>query len=139
MNEKKLLELLKEFQEKPSDAARNSILEEFYPEIFEIAKIQAPKLPENYEITDLFNAGVIALMENIDKVNTENPEEMQLDVQNIIENAIQEELLLSIGPPNQMFINHDEATKIKKEYEKQNKNINKGVNNEKEKGQQEPK
>ena len=133
MNAKELLELIKKYKDNPSDSLRNGIVEELYADVFDMAKEQAPKLPEKYEISDLFNAAIIELLENIGSINTENTEEMHHDIFNIIENAIQNELALTIGPPAQTFIDHEEAQKLQQEIQK---NIDKGETDEKKKGQQ---
>ena len=138
MNKLQLFKLFQEFKKKRSDALRNSIVEALYQDIFDIAKEQAPKLPENYEISDLFNAGVITLMEDIAKINAENSGEMQQEILNIIENAVQQELMLAIGSPAQTFIDHEEALKLKFEYQKKIDKLNKGEVDEKKKGQQKP-
>ncbi|MCD4657974.1 MAG: hypothetical protein K8S87_10585 [Planctomycetes bacterium] len=136
----KKLELFKhftKFQIEHTDALRNQIIEELYPDIFDIAKEQAHKLPENYEISDLFNAGVIAVLENLSSIKASNADEMLNEFISIIDHAIQQEIMNSIGPPAQTFINHEDAMKIQSEQRKKLNNINKGEDNEKEKGKQE--
>ena len=139
MDNEELLKLVREFQEKPSDAVRNSIIEELYADVFDMAKEQAQKLPENYEISDLFNAAIIALLENLENVNAGNAEELQHDIFNIVENAMQNELALAIGPPSQSFIDHEDAVKLQQEYIENLKKLHKGDDNAQEEGKQEQK
>ena len=136
MKKNELFELFTKFQNKHTDALRNQIIEELYPDIFDIAKEQAHKLPENYEISDLFNAAIITVMENLSNIKSSNADEMLHEFISIIDSAIQQEIMHSVGPPAQTFINHEDAMKIQFELKKNN-NINQGDNNEKEKGKQE--
>ena len=137
MNKLELFELFRKFQIEHDNASRNRIVEELYSDVFDIAKEHEHKLPENYEISDLFNAAVIAIMENLSDVKASNAEEMIHEFISIIDNAIQQEVAHSIGPPAQTFINNEDAMKIQFELQKRKDNINKGDKNEKEKGKQE--
>ena len=134
MKKIELFDMFQKFQIEHDNALRNQIVEELYPDIFDIAKENAPKLPENYEISDLFNAAVIAVMEKLSDVKASNSDEMIHEIFSIIDYAIQQEVALSIGPPSQTFISHEDAKKIQFEYQKNKDKNNKGDKDETEKG-----